>query len=388
MPTAIVPDVSSPNRLGIGGSFTLVISIDATGTLHSAYRNLLFFSRQRTKSLIDLVNVRSEMSMNPEMEAGVSTCGNCRSPMPAGLRFCRNCGFRLGEGSAEYTETVRFQNVPPGSLPGNSAPNSGPYGFAGGPLSIPQRGGIGKRRRRISGTSWMFIGLLIFFMFAAGLTAVVKQIRPRIGGGGVATVVAPKSYAGVDDFVTAEGDIGVTFGSAETPDGPAEKAGLVGGDIITTVDGQSIHSDDDITEIMRRTPIGTTVDIVYIRDGETKNTRLTTISREELNRLNEVFDNRPEGRGLFGYDDDDARRVEIPGTKLFGVQLGEILQSRPADIAGIKQGDIVIKFDEVPIRTPEEFLSRVRRAKPYSTVDLTIIRNGEQIKIPVKMGKA
>src|SRR4029077_18983647 len=140
-------------------------SIDATGSLRSAYRNLLFSWRQRTESLIDSVNLRSGISMNPEMEAGVSTCGNCRSPMPAGLRFCRNCGFRLGEGSAEYTETVRFQNVPPGRLPGNNAQNLGPYGFAA-PLSVPQRGAIGKRCRRISGTSWMFIGLLIFFMFA------------------------------------------------------------------------------------------------------------------------------------------------------------------------------------------------------------------------------
>ena len=389
MPTAKetrAPAVSSPKRLPDSGSFIMGITIDATGMLRSAYRNLLFFWRQRTESLIDLVYPRSEMSMNPEMEAGVSTCGNCRSPMPAGLRFCRNCGFRLGEGSAEYTETVRFQNAPPGTLPRHNAPNSDPYGFAGAPLSIPQRGGIGKRRRRISGTSWMFIGLLIFFMAAAGLTTIVKQI-PRIPRGGVATVAAPKSYAGVDDFETADGNIGVTFASAETPDGPADKAGLVGGDIITTVDGQPIHSDDEITEVMRRTPIGKTVDVVYIRDGETKNTKLTTISREELNRLNDVFDSRPEGRGLFGYDDDDARRVEIPGTKMFGVQLGVISPNRPADIAGFKQGDIVIKFGEVPIRTAEEFRARVRRAKPYSTVDLSIIRNGEQIKIPVKMGR-
>jgi S1-C subfamily serine protease len=326
------------------------------------------------------------MSMNPEMEAASSTCGNCRSPMPPGLRFCRNCGFRLGEGSAEYTETVRFQNAPPGTLPGNNAPNSGPYGFAGAPLSIPQRGGIGRRRRRISGTSWMFIGLLIFFIAAAGLTAIVKQI-PRIPRGGVSTVAAPKSYAGVDDFETADGDIGVTFANVDTPDGPADKAGLVGGDIITTVDGQPVRSDDEMTALMRRTPIGKTVDIVYIRDGEIKNTKLTTISREELDRLGEVFGNRPEGRGQFGYEDGDAQRVEIPGTKMFGVQLGKILPNRPADIAGIKDGDIVITFGDVPIRTTDEFLSRVRRAIPYSTVDLTIIRNGEQIKIPVKMGK-
>ena len=59
--------------------------------------------------------------MNPQADPAITTCGNCHSPMPRELRFCRNCGFRLGEGSAEYTETVRFQNAPPGTLPGNSS---------------------------------------------------------------------------------------------------------------------------------------------------------------------------------------------------------------------------------------------------------------------------
>ncbi|MGH9931903.1 MAG: PDZ domain-containing protein [Pyrinomonadaceae bacterium] len=325
------------------------------------------------------------MSTKPEIDPAVLTCGNCRAPMPAGLRFCRNCGFRLGEGSAEYTETVRFQNAPPGTLPRNNAPNPGPYGFAGGQMSVSPRGGIGRRRGRMSGTTWMFIGLLIFFITAGGFTAIVKRIRPNFPVKVAMNI--PRSYLGVDDFETADGNAGVTFANVEPPDGPADKAGLVGGDIITTVDGQPVHSDDEMTEIMRRIPIGKTVDVVYIRDGETKNTKLTTITREELNRLEEVFSNRPEGRGQFGYEDNDAERVEIPGTKMFGVQLGEILPNRPADIAGVKQGDIVVEFDGVPIRTSDEFLSRVRRAKPYSIVELVIIRNGQQTKIPVKMGK-
>jgi membrane-associated protease RseP (regulator of RpoE activity) len=321
--------------------------------------------------------------MKPEMEAGVTTCGNCHAPMPQELRFCRNCGFRLGEGSAEYTETVRFQNAPPGTLPGNNPLNSGPYGFRG-PIASSPRGNISKRRGGMSGMSWMFIGLLIFFIAAAGFTAVVKQIRPNIQGR-VATIAAPHSFAGVDSFDTTEG--GVTFDNVEPADGPADKAGLVGGDIITTVDGQPVHSDDEITSILRGIPIGKTVDVVYLRDGETKNTKLTTISGDEMERLNEVYAARPEGRGQFGYDDDDAERVEIPNTKMFGVKLGDILANRPADLAGIKEGDIVIQFDDTPIRTPEEFLSRVRRAVPYSTVKIVVMRGGERIEIPVKMGK-
>jgi serine protease Do len=236
----------------------------------------------------------------------------------------------------------------------------------------------------MSGMSWMFIGLLIFFVAAAGFTAIVKQVRPRIARG-VQTVSVPRSFAGVSPFDTTEG--GVTFDYVKTPDGPADKAGLVGGDILTTLDGQPVHSDDEMMEILRRIPVGKTVDIVYIRDGETKNTKMTTVSEDEMDRLNEVFAARPQGRGQFGYEDGDADRVEIPGTKMFGVQLGEVLANRPADLAGVKQGDIVIEFDGIPIRTSEEFLARVRRALPYSTVKLVVMRGGERMEIPVKMGK-
>jgi hypothetical protein len=320
--------------------------------------------------------------MNPKMDASVTTCGNCRLPMPKELRFCRNCGFRLGEGLAEYTETVRFQNVPPGTLAGNNSANSFPHGV-GGPIAFSPGGKLRKRRRRLSGMTWMFLGLLIFFIAAGAFTAIINSIRDN-----VQVQIAqspPRSYAGVDDFETTDG--GVTFANVEPPGAPADKAGLVGGDIITTVDGQPVHSDDEMTEILRRIPIGKTVDVVYIRDGETKNTKLTTISKEEMERLEDVFSNRTQGRAQFGYEDDQAERVEIPNTKMFGVQLGEILANRPADLAGVKQGDIVVEFDGVPIRTSEEFLSRVRRALPYSTVKLVVMRNGERVEIPVKMGK-
>jgi len=324
------------------------------------------------------------MSMNPQMDAAVTTCGNCRSPMPKELRFCRNCGFRLGEGSAEYTETVRFQNAPPGTFPGNGTPNSFPQGFAGAPMTVSPGRHLRKRRRRMSGMSWMFIGLLIFFISAAALTSIVKQIAPHLPGR-IAVAVPPRSYVGVDEFETTDG--GVTFGNVEPPGSPADKAGLVGGDIITAADGRTVESDDHIMDLLGETPIGKTIDIVYIRDGETKTTKLTTISREESGRLEEQFDNRPQGHGKFGYQQRQTERVEIPNTKMFGVQLGDISPNNPADLAGIKEGDIVVEFDSIPIRSPEELLSRVRRALPYTSVTVVVMRDGERLEIPVKMGR-
>ncbi len=246
-------------------------------------------------------------------------------------------------------------------------------------------GEIGRKRRRgWSGMTWMFVGLLIFFISAGVFTAIVKRFPPRFRPPIVLEV--PSSFAGVSSpFETTEG--GVTFARVTPPDGPADKAGLVGGDIITRVNGQAVTTAEEMREMLRQIQIGQTVDIVYLRDGELKTTSMTTISEEEMDRLNEIFANRPEGRGMFGYEDNDAERVEIPQLKIFGVQLNDINANNPADIAGVKDGDIVIEFDKIPIRTPEEFRSRVRRALPASIVTVVVIRNGQRLEIPVKMGK-
>jgi len=295
-----------------------------------------------------------------------TVCSNCHSTMPAELRFCRNCGFRL-TGNME--------------------------GFAGGQYpstAVADSAVAPKKKRRISGMSWIFVGLLVFFVCAAAFTALVAPIRNNTSIVSRTSVV--KSYIGVDGFDNT--DQGVIFNAVTTPGGPADQAGLVGGDIILSFDGQPIQNDDQIEELMTKTPIGKTVDVEYLRDGQKKTAKLTTISMEDNRRLTREFDRRPEGKGAFGYEDGDAERVQVPGTKLYGVKLGTVLRSRPADLAGVKEGDIITAWDGIPIRTTDELLMRVRRALPYSTVTLSIMRPGEKegdplqkLEIPVKMGK-
>ena len=284
--------------------------------------------------------------------------------MPSDLRFCRNCGFRLADGMGGYTGR-QSSAVEEGTRTSLSAP---------------------KRRRRLSGLTWLFIGLLVFFIGAAAFTAVVSPIRDSVREARAPVV---KSYIGIDEFNNT--DQGVILNCVSVPEGPADKAGLVGGDVILSFDGQQVQNEDQINDLLVKTPSGKPVDIEYLRDGEKKTAKLTTISLDEFRQLDRAFDRRPEGRAQLGYEDGDAERVAVPGTSIYGVRLGRISRSRPADLAGIKAGDIVIEFDGIPIRTSDEFLMRVRRALPYSTVNLAVMRGEgdvkEKLEIPVKMGK-
>ena len=312
-------------------------------------------------------------------QSGAIVCAQCGSPMPPEMRFCRACGNRLGEGPAEYTETVRLPN---GTTAANAQFNTQYAAGMGGAMAQQTGRGLWRRRRRLgfSGMTWMWIVLGLFFASGGGLS----MLRlPRSGP--AAIVAAPRSYFGVDGFKDA--DNGATFDVASPPGGPADKAGLVGGDIITSFDGHPVTSEGEIMSLLRQIPIGRTVEVIYTRDGDFHNTQLTTISKDTLDQLTAAFSKRTEGQGRFGFDDSDAKAVAIPGTKISGVQLGDVSTNLPADIAGIKEGDIVTEFDNVPIRTPEELTYRVRRVIPYTTINVVVMRDGQRLVIPVKLGK-
>jgi S1-C subfamily serine protease len=136
--------------------------------------------------------------------------------------------------------------------------------------------------------------------------------------------------------------------------------------------------------LLAATPVGKIVDVIYVRDGETKTTKLVTVSKDEIERLEEAAGEAQQGYVGIG---DDYERVSVPGTNISGIKLNDIRRNNPAYIAGMRDGDIVIEFDNVPIRTYDELESRTRRALPDSTVKVVLMRGGERLEIPVKVGE-
>ena len=315
-----------------------------------------------------------------------TACPNCRSQMPYGMRFCRVCGFRLGEGVEEFTDTVRFGGQAQGQTASATASHTQtpPFNVHDWGAMAPSRASqvaLGSNKRKRRGPHWIVWVILSIVLSSVAGGSFLRPLRINIGGRpGNASAGAQQSNVGASSFSSVDG--GVMIESVKPPDSPFDKAGMIGGDVVTSFDGQPVKGDSDLRKLIAATPIGKTVEVLYTRDGEAKKTTLTTVSEDEIDRLDGIADGIPDG--FLGID--DFTRVQVPNTNLYGVKLGEVSRNRPAYISGLREGDIVIEFNGTPIRTPEELGARIDRATPDSSVPVLIMRGTERVEIKVTVG--
>jgi membrane-associated protease RseP (regulator of RpoE activity) len=322
--------------------------------------------------------------------------------MPREMRFCRACGCRLGEGVEEYTETVRFQAPPvtgrarkartaSAKLPGTSSADKREFKAMASRIHDKTvksvTGGlsqfkVGRACKRVPRWMiWVIVPIMLASMTGGFKFNSSSRSRERAAA---AAAAANNSFLGAE-YKTAQG--GAFVRDVSPPGSAADLAGLIGGDVITGFDGNPVKSESDLTNLLNSTLVGKTVDVTFVRDGETKIVKLTTVSEKENARLEEAFSDRPQGHGFFGVADGELVRVQIPEMNIYGVQVNEVFKNDPAYIAGLRDGDIVIEFDKTPIRTPEELNKRIDRALPDSTVKVVVVRAGQRLEIPVKMGE-
>ena len=72
---------------------------------------------------------------------------------------------------------------------------------------------------------------------------------------------------------------------------------------------------------------------------------------------------------------------EIPN----GVKFSDVKPSSPAAKAGLKAGDILIEFGGKPIRNLYDFTDALRRSKVGDVVPVTVLRDGKELKVDVKL---
>lgn len=89
--------------------------------------------------------------------------------------------------------------------------------------------------------------------------------------------------------------------------------------------------------------------------------------------------------GVLVQDLTPALAAAMDGAPKDGVLVGDVLEKSPAEKAGLRRGDVVVKLDGEPVRASSELRNRVALRGAGSDVRLTVWRGGETKEMTVKL---
>ena len=164
--------------------------------------------------------------------------------------------------------------------------------------------------------------------------------------------------------------------------GPADKAGLLPGDVIRKVNGQAIVSSGDLPAVIALAAPGDTVKLDIWRQGAPK--ALTARLLNATDKAGQVAskkDSPTQGRlGLA------LRPLQPDELQQAGLDAGLLVQqaSGPAALAGVQSGDLLISINGIPVKNIEQVRSAV--AKSEKSLALLIQRASDTIFVPVNLG--
>lgn len=175
-------------------------------------------------------------------------------------------------------------------------------------------------------------------------------------------------------------------------DSPAEKAGMVRGDVIVEVDGEAVESATQLRNMVARLSVGTKIDFSVIRDGKEKEITVKIGEQpKDLASLEEPAAGEPGGnKALAGLEVRDLTPEEAQRLGLTleegGIVVVRVEPDSRAQEAGVLRGDVILEVNRTPVYEMEDYRRVVSRLKSDESVLLLVNRQGRTLFITISGG--
>lgn len=162
--------------------------------------------------------------------------------------------------------------------------------------------------------------------------------------------------------------------------GPAEKAGVEAGDIITKFEGRSIEKAGDLPRIVGGTKPGQKASLQVFRRGGLKDLQVT-VAEFESDRPRKPTDKDPRttplavsGWGLSVTDLSDTQRRDLKVKNGVRVDSSEGVAAR----AGLREGDVILSIDNTEIISAKQFEALMSKADKTKVLTM-LVKRGEVV---------
>lgn len=171
------------------------------------------------------------------------------------------------------------------------------------------------------------------------------------------------------------------------PDSPAEKAGIQVGDVIVEYQGRAVESSSTLPPMVGQTQVGATAEMKVMRDGKERRLKVAISELpEDEEAAGGVAPEAPSGSierlGVVGGNPGAEQREELEGKS--GVVVEQV-NPGPAARAGVRRGDIILRFDNVEVRDLAHLRELVKAMPADKSVPILVQRRGSPIFLALKI---
>jgi serine protease Do len=164
-------------------------------------------------------------------------------------------------------------------------------------------------------------------------------------------------------------------------DGPADKAGIQPGDVITQFNGKAIARSSDLPSLVAEVPPGQTAKVEIWRKNHLKE---ITVKVDEMNVAEAKTDAVETEHGKLGL----AVRPLTPEEKAqaevkHGLLVQDVSQG-PAAKAGIQAGDVILAVNGDQVSSVNDLMSELGKNK--KTLALLVMRGEDKLYVPINLG--
>ena len=179
-------------------------------------------------------------------------------------------------------------------------------------------------------------------------------------------------YLGVSIETTPQGNLAA---ADVQPDSPAAKAGIRKGDLILKIGDQEVPDADGFRELLSAHAPGEAVRLGIVRKNRIVELTVT------LGAASKPL--RAEGgpRATFGVTAAEVKEGE-------GVLIRRVVPDSPADKAGLKADEVILKLDGQAVSDPAKVNDLPLEKRPGDVVTLTVQRDGKPVEVKVTLGTA
>ena len=141
-----------------------------------------------------------------------------------------------------------------------------------------------------------------------------------------------------------------------------KKAGIKRGDVIASYDGKKIDDSSSLPSFVAATPVGKTVPVEVIRDGNTKRIDVTIRKlNDQTAELNPGQEKGEWGLALQNIRPQERRQMNLRGNE--GVLVQAVMPGSPAANAGVQAGDVILQVNHAPVSSVEAVKSEAAKTK-------------------------